>query len=255
MGRRTVALGIASGLACALCVGLYAAQIGQEAQLQRAEALEKYGGVQVEAYVARRDLSAGEALDDSMVEKRQWLAELLPAGAVTDLESVRGQQLGSLVFAGEVLCEGRMQAQGNQLVVPEGLCAVSVPAKDVQTVGGSLVAGMEADLYMIGPSGSSLLASRVPVLAVGREGAASNSSWVTVAVRPSLVHELVQAAQSYVLYFALPGADEAQLQGDAAGGGEAPGDGDGLEGGPRDEASGAGATEEDQSAEGEDAWE
>lgn len=148
-----------------------------------------------------------------------------------------------------------MQAQGNQLVVPEGLCAVSVPAKDVQTVGGSLVAGMEADLYMIGPSGSSLLASRVPVLAVGREGAASNSSWVTVAVRPSLVHELVQAAQSYVLYFALPGADEAQLQGDAAGGGEAPGDGDGLEGGPRDEASGAGATEEDQSAEGEDAWE
>lgn len=138
MGRRTVALGIASGLACALCVGLYAAQIGQEAQLQRAEALEKYGGVQVEAYVARRDLSAGEALDDSMVEKRQWLAELLPAGAVTDLESVRGQQLGSPVFAGEVLCEGRMQAQGNQLVVPEGLCAVSVPAKDVQTVAAAL---------------------------------------------------------------------------------------------------------------------
>lgn len=206
MGRRTAVLGIASGLICALCVGLYAAQLGQEAQLQRAEALEKYGGTQVEVYVARRDLAAGEMLDDAAVERRQWLAELLPEGAVTNFDEARGLQLGSSIFAGEVVCTGRLQVVADQLVVPEGLCALSVPAKDVQAVGGSLTAGMEADLYMTGPSGSALLASRVPVLAVGKEGGlASGTCWVTIAVAPVLVQELVQAAQAYELYFVLPG--------------------------------------------------
>ena len=208
MSRRTAVLGIASGLACALCVGLYAFQIDQEAQLQRAEALEKYGGSQVEVYVARRDLAAGEAIDDSAVEKRQWLAELLPDGAVTDLELVRGSLLNSPVFAGEVVCAGRLKADTDQLTVPEGMCALSVPGKDVQTVGGRLAAGMEADVYVTGPSGSSLLAERVAVLAVGKEGGVgSGNCWVTIAVEPSLVQEMVQAAQSYELYFAMPGAD------------------------------------------------
>lgn len=206
MGRRTAVLGIASGLACALCVGAYAFQIDQEARMQRAEALEKYGGAQVEVYVARRDLAAGEIIDDSAVEKRQWLAELLPEGAITDLDSVRGVALGSPVFAGEVMCAGRLKADADQLVVPEGLCALSVPARDVQTVGGSLDAGMEADIYATGPSGSSLLAERVVVLAVGKEGGTgSGNCWVTIGVEPSQVREMVQAAQVCELYFTMPG--------------------------------------------------
>lgn len=208
MGRRTAVLGIASGLACAMCVGLYAFQIDQEAQLQRAEALEKYGGSQVEVYVAKRDLAAGEAVDDSTVEKRQWLAELLPEGAITDINPVRGALLSSPVFTGEVVCAGRLKADVDQLVVPEGMCALSVPGKDVQTVGGRLSTGMEADVYVTGPSGSSLLAERVVVLAVGKEGGmGSGNCWVTIAIEPSLVQEMVQAAQSYELYFAMPSTD------------------------------------------------
>ncbi len=200
-------IGIASGLACALCVGLYTFQVDQEAQLQRAEAFEKYGGEQVEVWVAKRDLPTGETIDETCVEKRPWLAELLPDGAVMNLESVRGQQLGSPVYAGEVVSASRLTVTAaDQLSVPQGLCALSVPARDVQTVGGALAPGMEADIYMTGPTGSVLLAPRVAVLAVGRDaGTSSSASWVTIAVAPSLVQEMVQAAQSYELYFTLPG--------------------------------------------------
>ena len=81
---------------------------------------------------------------------RQWKSangwqSFCLTGAVTDLELVRGSLLDRPVFAGEVVCAGRLKADRDQLTVPEGMCALSVPGKDVQTVGGRLAAGMEAD--------------------------------------------------------------------------------------------------------------
>ena len=50
---------LACGLCCALCVALYLASVRGEVDAARAEALERYGGDQVEVCVAKRDMAAG----------------------------------------------------------------------------------------------------------------------------------------------------------------------------------------------------
>ncbi len=98
-----------------------------------------------------------------------------------------------------------------ELDVPEGLAALSVPAKDVQAVGGSLAAGETADLYAIGGTSTTLLARDVLVLATsstGSEGVQSELSWVTIAIAPESVQEVIDASQKSELYFALPSSEE-----------------------------------------------
>ena len=64
--------------------------------------LAQYGGDQVEVYVAVRDIAPGESLNDSNVEKKLWLGELLPKEALTDLSAATGKTLSAPLFAGEV---------------------------------------------------------------------------------------------------------------------------------------------------------
>ena len=78
--------------------------------------------------------------------------------------------------------------------MPEGLTALSVPAKDVQAVGGAVAAGSRVDVYATGGTSTDVLASGVLVLA-------------TSASAPESVQEIVAAAQKTELYFTLPGSE------------------------------------------------
>ena len=73
---------LACGLCCALCVALYLASVRGEVDAARAEALERYGGDQVEVCVAKRDLAAGEVVDASAVVTKMWVADLLPLSLI-----------------------------------------------------------------------------------------------------------------------------------------------------------------------------
>lgn len=113
---------------------------------------------------------------------------------------------------GEVVVLKRFEGSNVTLDVPEGLAALSVPAKDVQAVGGSLAAGETADLYAVGGTSTVLLARDVLVLATsstGSEGAQTELSWVTVAIAPESVQEIIDASQKSELYFVLPSAESA----------------------------------------------
>ena len=138
---RTTIIGIACGLACAACVFAYAQGVRGEADAARAEALARYGGEQLEVCVAKRDIAAGESVDASAVETRLWVADLLPAEAFRSSDDVVGKKASSTILAGEVLSERRFRDAGSRLDVPEGLTALSVPAKDVQAVGGAVAGG------------------------------------------------------------------------------------------------------------------
>ena len=129
---------LACGLCCALCVALRG-----EVDAARAEALERYGGDQVEVCVAKRDLAAGEVVDASAVVTKMWVADLLPDTAVTDSSQIIGRRLGSNVIKGEVLCFRRTEVSDSELAVPAGMAAISVPARPVQAVGGSVEPGMK----------------------------------------------------------------------------------------------------------------
>lgn len=204
---RTTIVGIACGLACAACVFAYMQGVRGEADAARAEALVRYGGEQLEVCVAKRDIAAGETVDAGAVQTRMWVADLLPAEAFRSADDVVGKKASSTILAGEVLSGQRFRDAGSRLDVPEGLTALSVPAKDVQAVGGAIAAGSQVDIYATGGTSTDVLASDVLVLATSagsRESSDAKVSWITVAVKAESVQEIVAAAQKTELYFTLP---------------------------------------------------
>lgn len=208
---RTVIVGIVCGIACAACVLLYLQDVGARAEAARAEALDRFGGDQLEVCVAKRDIATGETIDEGSIEKRMWVAELLPEDPVTVSAEVVGKQAASSILKGEVITPRRFEEALSSVEVPDDLTAVSVPARDVQTVGGALRPGMLVDVYATGQSSALLVAHSVLVLSTNASGNAKGStdsvSWVTLALSPENVQEVVSIAQSSQLYFTLPGDD------------------------------------------------
>ncbi len=206
--NKTTIAGACCALLCALCVVAYTAQVKSSVEADRAEALARYGGEQVEVCVALRDVSPGETVDSRSVESRLWVADLLPDGAVRDLATVEGKKATAAIYEGEVLSEYRFDTAGSTLDVPEGFVAVSVPAQEVNAVGGAVAQGSRVDMYATGAAATELLAENVLVLStstMAQDGlSASSVAWVTLAVAPELVQEVVAAAESAQLYFSLP---------------------------------------------------
>lgn len=203
-------VGCTCGVLCALCVGFYVMSVDAEAKAAEAEMLSKYGGDQVQVCVARRDIAAGQTIAEGDVEERTWVASLLPADAVMSRQDAVGKQLGSTILAGEVISSARFGFDSSSVDVPDGMYAVSVPAREVQAVGGALSPGSTVDVYAIGGTSTVRIAPSVLVLATSTSQDSRNSgadAWVTLAVDPALVQEVVQAAEGQTLYFALPGKD------------------------------------------------
>jgi len=202
--KQMMIIAITCGLLCAGCVALFMVGVHGEADAARAEALSRFGGEQVEAYVATRDIVAGERVDLSAVETKLWVADLLPERAVRSSSDVVGKTATSNIYKGEVITEGRFEVGKDAIEVPAGKQAVSVPAKAVQAVGGAIRAGMSVDIYSSGGSSTTAIASGVTVLdsSVSSSGA---DGWITFAVEPDRVQELIAASNKTTLYFTLPG--------------------------------------------------
>ena len=200
---------VACGVACAVCVAAYLASVQGEAEAARAEALERYGGEQVEVCVATRDIAAGERVDLSSVETRMWVADLLPDAPVRESAAIVGKTATSSIVKGEVVSEKRFESDRDTIEVPQGKAAVSVPAKAVRAVGGAIRPNMSVDVYSTGGSKTTLLASDVLVLdtSVGKSASlpSSDAGWITLAVDPAHVEEVVAASNKTDLYFVLPG--------------------------------------------------
>ena len=175
--NKTAAAGAICGVLCALCVLGYTQSVRGEAERARADALARYGGDQVEVCVAKRDIAAGETVDSGAIETRLWVADLLPPEAVRQTSEVVGSKASSTVLSGEVLSARRFGAASAAIDVPD--CKVA----------------------------NSVLATSAGTDDRQASGSASKVTWVTLAVDPNQVEELVSAAQKTELYLTLPGAD------------------------------------------------
>lgn len=208
--KRMTAIGIACGVLCAACVLLYLQGVRGEAEAARAEALARYGGEQLEVCVATRDIAAGEQVDAGAVTAKLWVADLLPEQAARSVSDVVGKRTGSPILAGEVVSLKRFEDAAASLDVPDGMSALSVPAKEVQAVGGAVEPGMRVDIFATGDTATEAIARDVLVVATstGSKGQKADAavSWITVAVEPDRVQELVAASQKTALYFVLPGS-------------------------------------------------
>jgi pilus assembly protein CpaB len=214
MKKRLLVCGVACGLACALCVFLYTEMVYTEAESKRAEALQRYGGEQVEVLVATKTIHPGEALDPSNCTTTTWLSDLLPEGALLNMDETEGKQATSLILQGEVISSSRFDNETKELDIPAGSVAIALPAQEVQAVGGSITVGSKVDVYATGAK-TTCLGRDLEVLATsaGTEESSSRSkiTWVTLAVDPEKTQEFVAASQSMDIYFTLPSAKPTEL--------------------------------------------
>ena len=222
MKKGALVVGLLCGIVCAVCVFSYASLVRGEADSARAEAMERYGGEQVEVLVATKDIYPGETLNSSNSTTRTWLSDLLPEDCISTLGEVKYAQVSSMIVKGEAISKRRFDSSAASIDVPEGCVALSVPAQDVQTVGGSLCAGCLVDVYATG-SQTACIGKNVLVLATNVEGGNSSKSkvsWVTLAVPLDQSQEFVTASQSMDIYFVLP-AKSGDSSGDSQKDGEA----------------------------------
>ena len=132
MKKQLLIAGIICGIICAACVFLYTEMVYAEADSKRSEALERYGGEQVEVVVATRTIHPGETLDPSNCTTKTWLSDLLPDGALMELSEMEGKQATSLILEGEVVSQSRFNNETQELDIPAGYVAIALPAEDIQ---------------------------------------------------------------------------------------------------------------------------
>jgi pilus assembly protein CpaB len=213
-------IALACGIAAALAMALYASGIQAEAKQGREEALSAYGGEQVEVFVVTRDIAVGETLSAENVSLQTWVSDLLPSGALSDQVQVFGQSAVVPLMKNEPVVAAKLGVVKAPVTVPDDLCAVSIPSDDVLAVGGAIKAGAYVTIYSSGGSEVELIAEEVLVLDTNNEASGDPSggsglfggsttrtplAWVTLAVEPESVQELIAASSARQLHLVLPG--------------------------------------------------
>ena len=208
---RIIVASVCAVLAIAF-MAAYALQIRGEADTKRADAIARYGGETVFAYVTTRSITRGEMFSERNVEAVEWLVDLLPEGALTNKEQFKGAYAASDIAENTPLSLVNLEQTGEQLEVPSQKVAVTVACSLVGTVGGALVPHDLVDIYVISQGSAAVLGIGIEVLKCDIRGSSQASS-VTLAVDRSLVESVIAASTLQSLYLVLPAADAALQEG------------------------------------------
>lgn len=215
--RKQKLVALASGILATLCVFAYTASIKSEASLARAASIQQYGGERARVLVASSDIPIGTPLNASNTTQQEWLVDLLPQGhAAQSFEQVEDQVAQVEIKRNEPVLLERIGDGSSRISVPDGLAAASVSSDDVLAVGGAIRAGSVVDVYVETAKGEiTLIGERILVLETSTpENAKSEKiSWVTLAVKPTSVSELLAASTRGTIHFVLPGNSAARQEG------------------------------------------
>lgn len=207
--RKQTAIAICCGVLAALCVFAYTATIKSEASMARAAAIQQYGGERVPVLVATKTIPIGGTVDESNATVQEWLVDFLPQGqAAQSHEQLEGLVAQSEIRVNEPILLERVGDGSSRITVPDGLAAASVASDDVLAVGGAIRAGLVVDVYVEAASGEiTMIGERILVLETSTPDDAGDKqiSWVTLAVTPSSVSELISASARGTIHFVLPG--------------------------------------------------
>ncbi len=207
MEKKMIGIALVCGLLCAACLFGYVMLLQRQAEAERLQVLDQYGGEQVSVLVATCDIQPGETLDSSNSKEELWVSKLLPEGSITEASEGWGKKTKSLILAGEVVSTKRFEGDSSVVEIPEGFVAVSVPAKDVQAVGGLVAPGNKVDVYAVGTK-TSCLGEDVLVLDTSAksvdEQTQTKVEWVTLAVLPESAQDYIAASEDLEIYFTLP---------------------------------------------------
>lgn len=211
--RKQAYMAIACGILAVLCVFAYTATIKSEASMARAAAVRRYGGERVRVLVATETIPIGSAIDASNASEQEWLVDLLPQGqAAQSYEELDGLVAQAEIRRNEPVLLERLGDGSSRITVPDGLAAASVASDDVLAVGGAIRAGSVVDVYVESTSGEiSMIGEHILVLETStlEESKDKQISWVTLAVKPSSVSDLIAASAKGTIHFVLPGSSAA----------------------------------------------
>ncbi len=194
-----------SGVAAAALFMLYASGVRVEAEQERRETIERFGGELVSVCVALRDIEPGEEIDEGNVAVEEWASSLLPADALTSLSASVGKTATSRIPRRAPLSGVYFERREDAASVPKGKVAVSVPSGAERAVGGALERGDSVDVYVTnGSVADRLTSAEVLDTSVLAEGG-GDLAWVTLAVDPSAVRELLAATSAGAVSLVAPG--------------------------------------------------
>lgn len=203
--------------ACAVLVvalfSLFASHVRAEAEQVRGDAIARYGGEVASLAVAQRALEPGDVVSASDVKMRDWLCDLAPEGALTNLDDVVGREVTVPVAANAPVTELAFRDASDAVDVPSGRVAVSVPVTDKLGITRGVRQGATVAAYEVKDTSSSLIAEGLTVLVPPQAKSASVGSQgqLTLAVSPEAVTRILAASASGDLRIVMPAADAAGL--------------------------------------------
>ena len=206
-----LAISVICGIAAAIVALAYASSVRQEAAAAQQEALARYGGELVAVCVATRDIDPGDTFDEGNVAVEEWVASLLPPEAITSLGEVVGKVATSRVPRRAVLSPVYLETDSGGLEIPADKVAVCVACDPQHAVGGSLERGDTVDVYVSDAEiADRLLSARVLDTSSLAQGG-GDLTWVTLAVDPERVSEVLAATSTGQVTLVIPGSDEALM--------------------------------------------
>lgn len=208
MKRRTrLLISIVAGLAAAAIALVYATSVQSEASRAQAETFERYGGDLVKVCVAMRDIEPGETLDESSVRIEKWVASLIPDDAVRSIKGAAGKKATSRIPKNAVISSLYFQKSENSISAPKGKTVLTVASDDAHALGGALKGGDSVDVYVSKDGVAHRLceASIVSTSTSENESRDSELAWVTLAVDPDHVEELLAATARGEISLTMPG--------------------------------------------------
>lgn len=141
--------------------------------------------------IAKVNLPVGTRLDESVLQVKEYPPELTPAGSFTQAADLVGRVTKSEIFAGEVVLESRLAAQGSSsgfaAAIPAGMRAMTVAVNVVSGVSGFILPHARVDvLATVSSTGdkeestTTTILENIEVLAVDQTVDTKNNEPITV---------------------------------------------------------------------------
>ena len=203
---RRVRLALAAAfslLTLVLCLA-YGQQVRADADRERAEALERYGGEVTKVVVAGQALEVGDVVSRQNVVERDWVSDLVPKGSYVSLDEVVGRQVTVPASEGSPVTQLNFREAATSADVPDGYVAASVPFGEKLGLPSDIGVGTRVVAFRVGESGARVLSDDVQVISSLGEGDAGARASVTLAVRPQAVAELLVAGGEGSLRLIVP---------------------------------------------------
>ena len=107
----------------------------------------------VSVVVAAVDINRGQSLTAAELTKRDWPKDLVPEGAVTNLEEVLDRTIAIPLNKGDLLLDGKLAGKGAghgmAAIIPPGMRAVTIQTPNVATgVAGFILPGNKVDILL-----------------------------------------------------------------------------------------------------------